>query len=640
MRSIQILLVLIAFTVQTVRVDAQPIYCGVDLSRYGSNIDIVPSGTNRVITSLEVVSGALVVEPGATINFGANGRLGIQDGASLILCGTPESPATLTGGIGAAGLSQVNDWRGVTLSDGAFMRSEHGLMVGASQPFVTGNGSRIVVELVDSRLLNGSGIGVQMLRGSVTAIRTVFSNWSGTGFDGPLSPVVVPTQGAILGFDDAEIVVDACVIERFTTRASRGFVGTGARGTQGPAFYGVYAQDAASVHVTNSYFGDLTGGPGGTGGQGRTGTAGANGDNPLIGGAQDGEPGEPGERGGIGGTGGVAAGIGAIGVADLVIAQNHFYNIDGGRGGSGGKGGTGGRGGRGADGGDGPIPGSGGDGGNGGSGGQGGDGGRSGAGHAFLVESPRGEHLIANNTARLIGGLSGGARGAGGNGGAGGSGGTGGDGPFGLMGSNGSNGSRGVSGPTGDFTGSTGRAYGLLLTDDQATLSPVTFANNIVAFGTASSRRGVDSTRDLDLQSLIVTNFTNTVVGPISGSPLVLSVDPMLDANKFNPTPLAGSPVIDAGVNAAVPFGLMGDVFGNPRFADDPNTADTGDNGGFPGLGTVDIGAVEFAGIVCTGADYNVDGRVDVLDVDDAISDSADALELIAILRAIDRGCP
>jgi len=53
---------------------------------------------------------------------------------------------------------------------------------------------------------------------------------------------------------------------------------------------------------------------------------------------------------------------------------------------------------------------------------------------------------------------------------------------------------------------------------------------------------------------------------------------------------LPGSPCIDAGDNAAVPFGIWTDADGQQRFQDDPNTPDTG-------LGSppvVDMGAFEF----------------------------------------------
>lgn len=67
----------------------------------------------------------------------------------------------------------------------------------------------------------------------------------------------------------------------------------------------------------------------------------------------------------------------------------------------------------------------------------------------------------------------------------------------------------------------------------------------------------------------------------------VILADPLLDANA---RPQAGSPVIDAGDNDAVPTGILIDLAGDPRFRDDPATVDTG-----LGLApVVDMGAFEF----------------------------------------------
>ena len=70
----------------------------------------------------------------------------------------------------------------------------------------------------------------------------------------------------------------------------------------------------------------------------------------------------------------------------------------------------------------------------------------------------------------------------------------------------------------------------------------------------------------------------------------------------------SGSPCIDAGDNGAVPPDVTVDLDGRPRFADDPDTPDTG--AGRPPI--VDMGAYEF--IPCT-ADTNGDGTVNVLDL-------------------------
>ncbi len=72
----------------------------------------------------------------------------------------------------------------------------------------------------------------------------------------------------------------------------------------------------------------------------------------------------------------------------------------------------------------------------------------------------------------------------------------------------------------------------------------------------------------------------------------------------------AGSPLIDAAKNAAVPVWTTMDVAGLPRFTDDPATADTG-------VGTaplVDFGAHEF-GVPVVFGDINGDGLVDGADL-------------------------
>ncbi len=69
-----------------------------------------------------------------------------------------------------------------------------------------------------------------------------------------------------------------------------------------------------------------------------------------------------------------------------------------------------------------------------------------------------------------------------------------------------------------------------------------------------------------------------------------INLDPaFVDPLGSNHRLLAGSPCIDAGDNAAVPPGVTTDLDGNPRFADDPATPDTGL--GAPPI--VDMGAYE-----------------------------------------------
>lgn len=72
----------------------------------------------------------------------------------------------------------------------------------------------------------------------------------------------------------------------------------------------------------------------------------------------------------------------------------------------------------------------------------------------------------------------------------------------------------------------------------------------------------------------------------------------------------AASPCIDAADNTTLPPEVLTDLDGNPRFVDDPGTADTGV--GEPPI--VDMGAHEFQGVPCTG-DLNGDFVVDVVDL-------------------------
>lgn len=91
-------------------------------------------------------------------------------------------------------------------------------------------------------------------------------------------------------------------------------------------------------------------------------------------------------------------------------------------------------------------------------------------------------------------------------------------------------------------------------------------------------------------------NGVTTVSYSLAGSELLFGVDvgpgvvvasPLLDGDL---RPLAGSPVIDAGDNSAVPAGIVLDLAGSPRFRDDLDTPDTGLGSG----PIVDLGAYEF----------------------------------------------
>lgn len=75
---------------------------------------------------------------------------------------------------------------------------------------------------------------------------------------------------------------------------------------------------------------------------------------------------------------------------------------------------------------------------------------------------------------------------------------------------------------------------------------------------------------------------------------------------------------LDAGDNTRVAASLTLDYLGNPRFADDLDTIDTG-IGASP---IVDFGAIERPGSACA-ADYNGDGLGDILDLLDFLDEFA-----------------
>ncbi len=94
----------------------------------------------------------------------------------------------------------------------------------------------------------------------------------------------------------------------------------------------------------------------------------------------------------------------------------------------------------------------------------------------------------------------------------------------------------------------------------------------------------------------------------------VIEAPPLLDpADDFAPLP--GSPAIDAGDNLSVPADVEGDLLGNERFFDDPDTPDGG-NGTAP---IVDLGAIEFGAPALPepglAVDMNGDGTVGMDDL-------------------------
>ncbi len=102
----------------------------------------------------------------------------------------------------------------------------------------------------------------------------------------------------------------------------------------------------------------------------------------------------------------------------------------------------------------------------------------------------------------------------------------------------------------------------------------------------------------------------NGCVGPVCGDGNIdadpLFVDPDDGDLRLSP----GSPCIDAGDNTAVPEEITTDLDGNPRFVDDPGTADTG----YGDPPVVDMGAFEFQGLPCPW-DLDGDGDAGITDL-------------------------
>ncbi len=104
---------------------------------------------------------------------------------------------------------------------------------------------------------------------------------------------------------------------------------------------------------------------------------------------------------------------------------------------------------------------------------------------------------------------------------------------------------------------------------------------NCIVWGNASGQ-----IRDTDAGSATV-EYSN-VQGGITGTGNIDDDPDFVSSTDYRLS--AGSPCIDAGDNTAVPAGITQDLDGAARFADDPDTPDTG-NGDAP---IVDMGAYEF----------------------------------------------
>jgi hypothetical protein len=176
------------------------------------------------------------------------------------------------------------------------------------------------------------------------------------------------------------------------------------------------------------------------------------------------------------------------------------------------------------------------------------------------------------------------------------------------------------TGNTADFYG--GGMYNYLLSGP--TVTNCTFvANTALEFGGGMHHA---STEPLTVTNCVVWGNTPYEIGEGGSAPLVtysdvqggwpgegnIDRDPMFVDPKSGDYRLSsGSPCIDAGDNTAVPEGVDTDLDGNPRFVDDPDTADTGK--GAPPI--VDMGAYEYQ----TGCPWDcgmpADGQVSVTDL-------------------------
>ncbi len=126
--------------------------------------------------------------------------------------------------------------------------------------------------------------------------------------------------------------------------------------------------------------------------------------------------------------------------------------------------------------------------------------------------------------------------------------------------------------------------------------------------------------------SLVQGGFAGT--GNINADPL------FADASAGDYSLAAGSPCIDAGENGTVPPGVTTDLAGDPRFVDDPGTADTG-LGAAP---LVDMGAFEFQAPAFATGDVNCDGSVDFFDIDPFLLALFDPAAYAAAFPGCDNG--
>ncbi|MFI4870259.1 MAG: GC-type dockerin domain-anchored protein [Phycisphaerales bacterium JB061] len=542
---------------------------------------IIGEGELLVVGDDTTFTGSLTLEAGSAVEFANSASLTIAPGASISALGTESMPVLVS--------AETGVWDGFHLDDNSTGNFVHTHMTGFGFTAIeSGDGP---LSITNCRFADEPGFNVQ--GSSLRRVIAVFGSSSLTIDSNVIGPVA--------GY-----------------RGANGIMGTqhGTPGQPGGAVYGVTADDVQTARITNNRFISIEGGAGGRGGNGRNGSTGSTGSNAGVGGSPGtGGTGGEGGDGGNGGAGGLARAVTAFGTSDLVIAQNIIEDLSGGFGGAGGSGGIGGRGGKGGRGATGVIGdgGRGGTGGRGGRGGDGGNGGTSGEAIAFFFGDAPQTASIANNTVFEIVAREGGPRGNRGSGGGGGPGGDGGS--AGVGGSTGPRGSNGPTGAPGNFgqTGIPGRAVGATSSTLDTQLLDGNVHNNIFTFTNIGPRIGFSTINSstMDIASNIVSGASLIFTGSVTGDGSVITAAPtFVGGGDYTPAP--GSPAIDSGNNALVPAELVADYFGNPRFADDLATVNTGVGDTY----IVDMGAVELPGETPSDclADVNGDGMLSPTD--------------------------
>ena len=535
----------------------------------------VPAGGTLIVNDNTTYLGTVTLGAGSQVVVDTGFEMSFADGASLVVEGTESQPVMFF---------PINGtWEGLKFEAGSSADIDYAAIMDFRVVGVEANDAEVSL----------SGVEI---------------------FDSTSAPSPVSgTRYGVIARLGGTMSIDQSLIGPITgENGGNGSTGNpGSTGGSGDAVTGIDARDVDLLNVTSTRFVGLQGGTGGRGGNGSTGSNGSNGSDD----GDNGSAGGTGRTGGRGGAGGATTVIFASGVQDITIAQNIVDRISGGLGGQGGTGGRGGRGGNGADG-NSPFIGAGGDGGNGGNGGRGGNGGTGGSSgplQVFRVVDAGSEAIIANNTVYQANAAAGGSGGTRGSGGSGGTGGDGGEGSFPFSdGSDGSNGSTGSLGSNG-AAGAAGAADAVTTTGSAPSGFAALVHNNIMSFIGAGPRRPAFSTDTgiIDITTNAFSGFTALSTGPaIGGLTVVTDAPSFVDPAVGDFTPLAGTFLVDAADNSLVPGVLTLDFLGNPRFADELTTADTGTGGDF----IVDYGAIEALGDSAQPsdclADVNGDGLV------------------------------